>query len=48
MVLYGDNCSGLRRAPSNAFTVYGAMPQRDAAVIGNTAITEVSQVYLRY
>ena len=38
-------------APSNAFTVYGATPQRDAAVIGflaSTALTEASQVYLRY
>ena len=38
-------------APSNAFTVYGATPQRYAAVIGvlaGTAITEASQVYLRY
>ena len=38
-------------APSNAFTVYGATPQRNAAVIGflaSTAITEASQVYLRY
>ena len=38
-------------APSNAYTVYGATPQRDAAVIGflaSTALTEASQVYLRY
>ena len=38
-------------APSNAFTVYGAMPQRDSALIGflaSTAITAASQVYLRY
>jgi autotransporter-associated beta strand protein len=38
-------------APSNAFTVYGATPQRDSALIGflaSTAITEASQVYLRY
>jgi outer membrane autotransporter protein len=38
-------------APSNAFTVYGATPQRDAAVIGflaSTTLTEASQVYLRY
>ena len=38
-------------APSNAFTVYGATPQRDSAMIGflaSTAITGASQVYLRY
>jgi YVTN family beta-propeller protein/autotransporter-associated beta strand protein len=38
-------------APSNAFTVYGATPQRDSAVIGfsaSTAITEAAQLYLRY
>ena len=38
-------------APSNAFTVYGATPQRDSALIGflaSTAITGASQVYLRY
>ena len=38
-------------APSNAFTVYGATPQRDAAVIGfsaSTNIAEATQLYLRY
>ena len=38
-------------APSNAFTVYGATPQRDAAVIGfsaGTTIAEATQLYLRY
>ena len=38
-------------APSNAFTVYGATPQRDAAVIGfsaGTTIAETTQLYLRY
>ena len=38
-------------APSNAFTVYGAVPQRDAAVIGfsaGTNIAEGTQLYLRY
>ena len=38
-------------APSNAFTVYGATPQRDSALIGflaSTAIAQASQVYLRY
>ncbi len=38
-------------APSNAFTVYGATPQRDAAVIGfsaGTSIAEATQLYLRY
>jgi autotransporter-associated beta strand protein/T5SS/PEP-CTERM-associated repeat protein len=38
-------------APSNAFTVYGATPQRDAAVIGfsaGTTIAEATRLYLRY
>jgi len=38
-------------APSNGFTVYGATPQRDAAVIGfsaGTTIAEATQLYLRY
>ena len=38
-------------APANAFTVYGATPQRDAAVIGfsaSTAIAAATQIYLRY
>jgi outer membrane autotransporter protein len=38
-------------APSTAFTVYGATPQRDSAVIGfsvMTAITEATQLFLRY
>ena len=38
-------------APVNAFTVYGATPQRDAAIIGfsaSTAIAEATSVYLRY
>ncbi|MPZ30108.1 MAG: autotransporter domain-containing protein [Rhodospirillales bacterium] len=38
-------------APSNAFTVYGATPQRDAAVIGffaGTTVAEATQLYLRY
>ena len=38
-------------APSNAFTVYGATPQRDSAIIGfsaGTAITQAAQLYLRY
>ena len=38
-------------APSNAYTVYGATPQRNAAVIGflaRTTLTEARQVYLRY
>jgi uncharacterized protein with beta-barrel porin domain len=38
-------------APSANFTVYGAMPQRDAAVIGfqvATAVTNGAQIYLRY
>ncbi len=38
-------------APGNAFTVYGATPQRDSAVIGfsaQTAIADAAQVYLRY
>ena len=37
--------------PCNAFTVYGATPQRDSAVIGfsaQTAIADATQVYLRY
>ena len=38
-------------APSNAFTVYGATPQRDAAVIGfsaGTTVAEATRLYLRY
>ena len=38
-------------APSNAFTVYGATPQRDAAVIGfsaGTNIADATLLYLRY
>jgi outer membrane autotransporter protein len=38
-------------APSNAFTVYGATPQRDSAVIGfmaKTTIAAATQIYLRY
>jgi outer membrane autotransporter protein len=38
-------------APSTPFTVYGATPQRDSAVIGfsvMTAITEATQLFLRY
>jgi outer membrane autotransporter protein len=38
-------------APSNAFTVYGASPQRDSAVIGfsaGTLVADAVQLYLRY
>ncbi|WP_147157066.1 autotransporter outer membrane beta-barrel domain-containing protein, partial [Reyranella soli] len=38
-------------APANAFTVYGATPQRDAAAIGfqaATAIAAGTQIYFRY
>ncbi len=38
-------------APGNSFTVFGATPARDAAVVGLQAITniaEATQVYLRY
>jgi outer membrane autotransporter protein len=38
-------------APGNAFTVYGATPQRDSAVVGfsaTTAIAQATQIYLRY
>ena len=38
-------------APSNGFTVYGATPQRDSALIAfsaGTAITTTSQIYFRY
>ena len=38
-------------APVNAFTVYGATPQRDSAVIGfsaMTAVADAAQLYLRY
>jgi outer membrane autotransporter protein len=38
-------------APANAFTVYGATPQRDAAAIGFQASTNVAtatQIYFRY
>jgi outer membrane autotransporter protein len=38
-------------APAAAFTVYGATPQRDAAVIGfsaKTAVSDNASIYLRY
>ena len=38
-------------APSSSFTVYGATPTRDAAIIGFSATTSVAaatQLYLRY
>ena len=38
-------------APGNSFTVFGATPQRDAAVVGlpaSTTIAAATQVYLRY
>ena len=38
-------------APSAAFTVYAATPQRDSATVGflaNTAVTDATQIYLRY
>jgi outer membrane autotransporter protein len=38
-------------APGTGFTVYGAPPQRDGAIIGlaaNTAIAEATTIYLRY
>ena len=38
-------------APAAAFTVYGATPQRDAAVIGfsaRTAVSDNASIYLRY
>jgi YVTN family beta-propeller protein/autotransporter-associated beta strand protein len=38
-------------APSNAFTVYGATPRRDSAIIGflaSTSIAAATSLYLRY
>jgi autotransporter-associated beta strand protein/T5SS/PEP-CTERM-associated repeat protein len=38
-------------APTTSFTVYGATPQRDSAIIGfsaGTAIAQAPQLYLRY
>ena len=38
-------------APSAGFTVFGAAPQRDSAVLGfsaNTAIAESTSLYMRY
>ena len=38
-------------APANAFTVYGATPQRDSAVIGfsaQAAVFDAAQLYMRY
>ena len=38
-------------APANGFTVYGATPQRDSAVIGlqaNTAIADGAKIFFRY
>ncbi len=38
-------------APGNSFTVFGATPTRDAAVVGfqaMTTIAQATQVYLRY
>ena len=42
---------GVRRRAVGGFTVYGATPQRDAAVIGFSASTNIAaatQLYLRY
>jgi outer membrane autotransporter protein len=38
-------------APTTSFTVYGATPQRDSAIVGfsaGTAIAQAAQLYLRY
>ena len=38
-------------APGNSFTVFGATPARDAAVVGlqaTTTVAEATQLYLRY
>ncbi|TAJ34864.1 MAG: autotransporter outer membrane beta-barrel domain-containing protein, partial [Reyranella sp.] len=38
-------------APTLGFTVYGAAPQRDAAILGlaaNTAVAEATSLYFRY
>jgi outer membrane autotransporter protein len=38
-------------APSASFTVYGATPERDSAVVGfsaTTAVTPTTSIYLRY
>src|SRR6202048_4298184 len=38
-------------APGNSFTVFGATPARDAAIVGfqaTTTIAQATQVYLRY
>src|SRR5258708_12811882 len=38
-------------APGNSFTVFGATPARDSAIVGlqaTTHIAEATQVYLRY
>jgi uncharacterized protein with beta-barrel porin domain len=38
-------------APGNGFTVYGATPARDAAVLGfqaSTAVAQAISLYLRY
>jgi hypothetical protein len=38
-------------APGNSFTVFGATPARDAAIVGlqaTTTVAEATQVYLRY
>ena len=38
-------------APAATFTVYGARPQRDAAVIGlqaSATVAAATQIYLRY
>jgi outer membrane autotransporter protein len=52
---YADNTrpmtAAFAGAPTNPFTVYGATPQRDAAVVGFQARAKVSdqaQLYLRY
>ena len=53
--LYADTArpitAAFAGAPSNAFTVYGATPQRDSAIIGfsaGTRIADAAQIYLRY
>jgi outer membrane autotransporter protein len=38
-------------APSSSFTVYGATPQRDAAIVGfqaRTRLSDSAQLYVRY
>ena len=50
MVISLNEVATFAGAPRNPFTVYGAIPWRDSAVIGfqaSTAIAQTTSIYLR-